>query len=321
MFDLLLDKGADINAAKTDGAIPLYIAVEMGHLEIARLLLDRGANSNAACTDGATPLLIAAQKGHLEVVRLLLDRGANSNAARTDGATPLHIAAQKGHLEIARLLLDRGAQINAARTTGATPLHLAALNGHLELVKQLVVQGANRDAQLNIAHHSQIPADVAASPAIREYLTRTAPNTLFWTLKLLKSAENQYQPGIVTAIQNNAEVNAEQFPGGNTALHYAAQKNNIPMAKYLIAHGANINARNIEGDTALHIATRNRNRAMIFVLLANNANPRFANYHNETPVQLAGNAHFLLETFMMAAVPQEKDPQSLRDYFSRLHQK
>ena len=41
-----------------------------------RELLQRGAVVDAAENDGATPLFIASEKGHLEVVRELLARGA-----------------------------------------------------------------------------------------------------------------------------------------------------------------------------------------------------------------------------------------------------
>ena len=42
--------------------------------------------------DGACPLLLACQEGHVDVVRLLLDAGADREKARDDGATPLWIA-------------------------------------------------------------------------------------------------------------------------------------------------------------------------------------------------------------------------------------
>ena len=63
---------------------------------------------------GATPLLIACQQGHLECARLLLEAGAAKDQACNDGTTPLYIACQQGYLDIARLLLEADAAVNQA---------------------------------------------------------------------------------------------------------------------------------------------------------------------------------------------------------------
>ncbi len=71
---------------------------------MVRELLARGAAVNTADNDGATPLYIASQKGHLEVVRELLARGANPGLATNRGSTALSIATAKGHAAIVQLL-------------------------------------------------------------------------------------------------------------------------------------------------------------------------------------------------------------------------
>ena len=72
------------------------------------MLVEYGASKDQVRTiDGATPLYIAAQNGHLEVVQFLVESGANIDQGRThDGATPLLIAAQNEHLEIVHFLHD-----------------------------------------------------------------------------------------------------------------------------------------------------------------------------------------------------------------------
>ncbi len=64
---------------------------------IVQLLLDKGANIEAKDTDGWTPLMSAAVNGHEAVVQLLLGKGANIEAKDEDGWTPLLLAAEKGH--------------------------------------------------------------------------------------------------------------------------------------------------------------------------------------------------------------------------------
>jgi ankyrin repeat protein len=70
------------------------------------LLLEKGAAVNQASTDnGATPLLMAAQNGHVEVVRLLALFGANSTTGTTDGNwNPRSVATFRGHFALAKWL-------------------------------------------------------------------------------------------------------------------------------------------------------------------------------------------------------------------------
>ena len=90
-------------------------------MEVARLLLEANADKDQAVNDGATPLFIAAQQGHLEVARLLLEANADKDQANENGTTPLFIAAQQGHLEVPRLLLGANADKDKAMNRGATP--------------------------------------------------------------------------------------------------------------------------------------------------------------------------------------------------------
>ena len=142
----LLQKPLDPNrrSAVPQPVWPMFSAAEQGHLEVVRLLLEAGADKNAAKQYGTTALMLAAHNGHLEVVRVLLEAGADKNAARQDEATALMIAAQDGHLEVVQVLLEAEADMNA-RQDGTTALMLAAVCGHLEVVRVLLEAGADKD--------------------------------------------------------------------------------------------------------------------------------------------------------------------------------
>lgn len=86
---------------------PLYIAIENGHIEIARLLIDQGngIDVNSGTLLGSTALSVAALNGHLEIVELLLqDERLNCKAENNFGETALQLAAREGHEDIVRSL-------------------------------------------------------------------------------------------------------------------------------------------------------------------------------------------------------------------------
>jgi ankyrin repeat protein len=109
MVDLLLQRGATIEAKGSNGSTPLWIAAAGGHLDAMKLLLKKGAATEAKDNDGSTALWIATQKGHFGAVRLLLEKGANPNIEAM-GSTPLQNAKAGGYRDIAQLLQQAGAK-------------------------------------------------------------------------------------------------------------------------------------------------------------------------------------------------------------------
>ncbi|CAK9115057.1 unnamed protein product [Durusdinium trenchii] len=154
---LLLEAGADLNAATQCGHTVLMFAAQNGHPDVVRVLLEAGADPKAATQDWATALMFAAQNGHPDVVRLLLEAGADPNAATRCGHTVLMFAAQNGHLEVARVLLEVGADPNAAMQDGATALMDATVHGHLEVVRVLLKAGARTFCTVRL--RSETPPD------------------------------------------------------------------------------------------------------------------------------------------------------------------
>ena len=86
-----------------DGRTPLLGAVRKGHKEIAELLIAKGADVNAKTEGGETPLHYAALFGQKEIVELLIAKGADVNAL-IEGGTPLDLAED----EIADLIRKHG---------------------------------------------------------------------------------------------------------------------------------------------------------------------------------------------------------------------
>jgi hypothetical protein len=68
---LLLFKGAWVDARDRDGRTALMLAAEAGKPATAALLLERGADAGAVSRAGETAATLARRQGHHDIVRLL----------------------------------------------------------------------------------------------------------------------------------------------------------------------------------------------------------------------------------------------------------
>jgi len=55
---------------------PMHVAAKWGKIKMVNLLMSKGANIEAKTRDGLTPLHCAARSGHHEVVDILIEKGA-----------------------------------------------------------------------------------------------------------------------------------------------------------------------------------------------------------------------------------------------------
>jgi ankyrin repeat protein len=174
---LLLDKGADPNAADKQGAEPgrrgagqrrgtsaLTAAAKADVIENVRLLVSKGAAADTADGEGFTPLAWAAANCNLEAVKLLLSKGANVNTANISSGevkfgkiqlihlTPLMLGAPYCGPDVVKALLDAGAKVNAADSRGMTPIQFAVSSEEQNpaVVKLLLRAGADVDARSSV---------------------------------------------------------------------------------------------------------------------------------------------------------------------------
>lgn len=163
----------------TEGDTPLWVACENGHVHVARLLIENGADVNAANKYGHPPLHHACQNGNVAIVRLLLENKARvhllfsedhsgSNSWRDDYLAmfgthgrqqreiipPLRefrrvdeftfvireLNSDDGDDGRARTKYDGRDGPGFAKPTDRTLLHIAAKKGHLEIVRMLLKQ-------------------------------------------------------------------------------------------------------------------------------------------------------------------------------------
>jgi len=117
--ELLLAKGAEVNVKGVEG-MTAFIQSIFGILsgsvttEVCDLLLEKGADVNAQLTGadatGWTALMFASTNENLELVKYLISKGADVNLKAKDGATALSLAKKDKNETIIKILKAKGAK-------------------------------------------------------------------------------------------------------------------------------------------------------------------------------------------------------------------
>ena len=129
-----------------------------GYTEITELLLDKGADVNARGRDGITPLMWSAYREDTSCVEELINRGARVNDKSDSMRTALLWLAGRMYPPLEgtsciKLLLDRGACINAENSRGET-VYGAVFSGCPSAVDLLLRVGAEVewDGEMSALH-------------------------------------------------------------------------------------------------------------------------------------------------------------------------
>jgi len=291
---VLLAHGANVNDVAPGGASALAMAAINAYYELGVVLLDHGANPNTpdprgsvlhslawmrrpgsspSAGAGGPPIGPPVQEGKvdsLEFAKALLAHGANPNVRiawkeikyNRDfgqvklppdipigrkyisyvGATPFYVAAQSGDAAYMRVLAAGGADPKMATVQNITPLMAAAGIGYwdgespgpyagcpeserLDAVKVAIELGNNINAHADFGDY---PMDGDG-----QYLLLNYPLNI-----------NNMPPNALGDVRWS----------GATALHGAVVSGQINIVKYLIDHGAQVDAKNRLGWTPLMLA-------------------------------------------------------------------
>ncbi|XP_058678455.1 ankyrin repeat and SOCS box protein 11 isoform X2 [Ammospiza nelsoni] len=128
-----------------------------GHVACAKVLLENGAQVNAATIDGVTPLFNACCGGSAACVSMLLEFGAKAQLG-SHLPSPIHEAAKRGHRECMETLLAHGVDIDQEDPQHGSPLYMACTYQRTECVKKLLELGAN----VNVGKRLDTPLHAAA---------------------------------------------------------------------------------------------------------------------------------------------------------------
>ncbi len=236
MVKYLLDQGANIEGNDDlGGYTPL---MNSSLFEMVDLLVKRGANVNAKNKFNYTPLHKAVfnfvegkrkEKDCKKILNLLISNGANLNAQDNNGNTPLMTAIQK--TAPAKILIAKGADVNLANKNKETPLMLAAKGGLLKVVLVVPVIGPFAEAcKLLIAKGADVNAqDVFGKTALMHAASAAHAQG---------DSYSSYTGLLSLLIGKGAKLEIED-KDGHTALYWAQRFNRAKSADLLIAKGAN----------------------------------------------------------------------------------
>ena len=312
----LLRDGADVDRAQGDGATALHWAAYRDDVETVRLLLASGAAVDPANVLGVTPLWLAANNGSPAVVEALLAAGADAKLALPSGETPLMTASRTGSAPALRALLAAGADPHAREHAHEqTALMWAAAQGHPEVVRLLLAAGARVDDRSLVYPQVVSSSGNADRSGVFEVMQGGYTPLLFAarrgdadSARLLvaagadvdAAAASGTSPLVVAAHSGHGALaafllSAGADPGaadaGYAALHAAVLRGDPPLARALLAHGADPDAvlvrgtparrvsadwrlpHNLIGATPLWIASRFREPTILRLLAEYGADP------------------------------------------------
>ena len=142
-----------------------------------QLLLKKGADVNAEGGEYGTALQAASCRGYETVVQLLLKKGADVNAEGGEYGTALQAASKNGHETVVQLLLKNGADVNAEGGEYGSALE-AALKGEARFgpedepsytaIVQLLRSAMESQAPLSASPTADVPTQLSEylSPSI-----------------------------------------------------------------------------------------------------------------------------------------------------------
>ena len=280
----LIELKCNLDIRDSNGHTPLHYAALVGNRSICRKLINGGANLELKDTSNRTPLHAAVAKGNTSVVQLLVELNADLHARGKHGQQPLHYAARTDNEDVVRVLVEAGADVEERDGHGRTPLHIAAGMNQDNIVKVLI-------GEFRASVYSKIgtPGDSSDSNNNSDS-KNSSSNKRRGQTPLHFAASQGHEATVRILIKAGAHIDSRDR-WGQTPLHLTAEDyydNNLKaaVARLLVNFGG-IHTKDRKGQTPLHIAARNDNVPVARVLVAAGADRLARDRSNRTPLTWA----------------------------------
>ena len=283
-------------------------------MDAAMLLLEQGAElDQPTAGDGTTPMLMATINGNFDLAVHLLSEGADPNATAEDGAAALFTVLnrrwgpkaaypqpqafqqqQTDYLGFMEALMVAGADVNHQ-----TERHIWYTSFNFDM---LGVNFAGATAFWRAAYATDLDAmrllvEWGADPAIT---TRKVPSRRFG-----RRGNQEDESGL------------DPVPTGGPAVHpihaasgvgygegFAANQHShapdswLPVVRYLVEeHGADVNARDLNGYSPVHHAASRGDNELIEYLVSQGADVTFVSRRGQTTVDMANGPRQRVQPF------------------------
>ncbi|XP_018619272.1 ankyrin repeat domain-containing protein 27-like isoform X2 [Scleropages formosus] len=332
------------------GYTPLHVAAVYGQSQLIDLLVSKGALVNATDYHALTPLHLSCQKGYQSVTLLLLHYKGSTNAQDNNGNTPLHLACMYGHEDCVKALVYydlHSCYLDIQNDKGDTPLHIAARWGYEGIIEVLLENGANT-ALLNKAKNT--PFQCALNAKILALLEQNHSGSHSTPIESpRKSPQHQGEPSSRrSSMSSTSSLSTDVMLEGDRLrlkevekLLRAVADGDVEMIRYLLewldedvedeetgtqlqpefchplcqcprceplqkkfarlqTSGLGVNCSTTDGFTPLHVAALHGHAALVSLLIRHGANINARNAQSATPLHLAcQNSHVQVVTLLL----------------------
>lgn len=242
------------------------------------------ASAGAAAAAAAESLALEAQVAELESLPEEKLRIEVQQSFPNPVLTSLMQKLTEAEQSVAGLQKDYGPQ--HAEVVKAVAL-TETINKQIDAQVEAVLRGLNIKRLVAKKTAEALQAQVGAAAPKKEAASSStaAPAT---------ASEAEEVKRIQAMIKDSPDlINAKDATGGAyTPLHMAANRGQLVVAQFLLANGAEVDAKNNSNETPLHVAARGGHKAMVELLLSHKANVKAADNNGQTPLHMAAGNGF-----------------------------
>lgn len=238
MIDILVSKGANINALNASGDTPISTAFATNQPMIVDYFIAKKADPNIGVNLFQKDSVAKIDTNYL---KYLLDYGYRATADNEDTTTPLHkLVMQTADKEKIALLVEYGADLNATDAQGKTPLVASANTSRAnpaDVYASLVELGATVSPEYTLAQLSKAidERDYVAALALLKQTPDVVNGVDSEGITPLMRASRGSLKLVRILLDNGANLNSQA--NGRSALDEARDNNFDYIARYLLEQG------------------------------------------------------------------------------------